>query len=94
MADYDSALTTSLGDYLSHRAAQEGISKRELEKSIEIVPIDGVGDGALKCQIRAIKEFDKAAQDYDAVVDLKESHFKGPLFFSYYLIRGTGVKQK
>ncbi len=98
MADYKSALNTSLGDYLSFRASQEGTTRGELEKSLIIEPIKVEAEIFLGCAgCSAIKKFDIAAREYSAIVELREGltdvGILG-LFGTSYSIRGTGIRKK
>ena len=99
MTDYQSALNTSLGDYLSHRASQEGTTREGLEKKlvIEAIRVQGtsflVGDSSRY----AIYEFNKVAEGYDAVVELREGLCDvglSAIFFPSYRISATGIKKK
>ncbi|RMF90727.1 MAG: hypothetical protein D6733_03070 [Methanobacteriota archaeon] len=97
MADYQGALNTSLGDYLSYRASREGTSRKKLEKDLEIAPIRVEGDAVFyDPRDKAIKRFNAVAAEYDVVVELQEgfANFGIWQFFLYkkYVISGTGIK--
>ena len=98
MADYQTALNTSLGDYISHRASQEGIPEGVLEKRLTIEPIRVQGMALIgNPSYDAVKDFNRVAANYDAVVELREglSDIRWLGFLgSCYRISGTGIKQK
>ena len=85
MADYDSAFKTSLGDYLSWRAAREHTTRSDLESRIEITPIAVIKNH----HSSVFQDFNTLAGPYDVVVEIEE----GPVDDSgTYLIRATGIK--
>lgn len=84
MADYDSALPISLGDYLSYECAQKRISRGELEKKIKIASVIGYGESANE----AIKKFNKVAKDYETIINIQENSFE-----KHYVIRALGIKE-
>lgn len=99
MADYQGALNTSLGDYLSYRASREDTTRKKLEKHLNIEPIRVEGNAIFyDPRDSAIKAFNEAAAPYDVVVELRESfaNFGILEFFLYkkYVISGTGIKEK
>ncbi len=96
MASYSSAFDTTLEQYLTERSLNEGISKEDLQKKIQIKRIS-IEHGTLfgSSKNGAIKDFDEWAKDYDIVVELSEKDNRQGLIgllYKPYKISGTGIK--
>src|SRR3989344_6744724 len=96
MASYSSAFDTTLEQYLTERALNEGISKEDLQKRIEIKSVTiEYGSFFGSSKNGAIRDFDEWAKDYDVVVGLSEKdnrHGLIGLLYKPYKISGTGIK--
>ena len=91
MLTYWDALNTSLGDWLSLKASQQGITRSELEKRVTIEPISVFSDGDSQDVIEELNNFFKE-RNYSAVVEFREnSYFDSYLKCTCCLMRGTGV---
>ena len=101
MADYKSAYSTSLGDYCKAKGIKEG-SHLEIRTILAIGGTSGLkSEGAY---LNAIMEFNRLAESYDDVVDLREGivtqkqtgvfNLIFGLHDSVYHIRGTALKKK
>lgn len=98
MADYESAFPTSLGDYCT----VHGIQRSQLEIKAILAVGDYQGFNRQGAYQRAVLEFNKLAESYDDVVEVREGitqRFTGATFLfgfadSTYYIRGTALKKK
>lgn len=98
MAEYNTSFNTSLGDYLKYLAAKNKISIGELETKVEeIVPIRVKETGVLDAVASAIEEFNRIANQYHAVVELKEGVSEvgwWGMLLPRYTISGTAIRFK
>ncbi|MBR9691562.1 hypothetical protein GOV06_02150 [Candidatus Woesearchaeota archaeon] len=96
MANYESALKTTLVDYLEHRASAEGVSVEELRQGIDVVPIDVSAVSLFNEPKRvAVRRFNDEAIGVTDIVELEESHVGTGLLghiASYSRISGIGIR--
>jgi hypothetical protein len=97
MTDYDSAHTMDYNSWINRVASLRDIKPSQLEKEIEITPIKVTGAAFLAAKADARDEFNKLAEKYDEITDLKEGTVGTGIFgllCSAYFINGTGIKFK
>lgn len=98
MTDYDKALNMPYNAWVNRQAALRDIKPSELEKSLDIKSMRGIGVG-FASHIKAKNEFNAQVKDWDAVTDLREGHagrfqVLGCTIVEAYVISGTAIKEK